>query len=234
MSLMIGAALYGILYLIPQFLSAVPDYNAFQSGTTVLISGVPTLLFMPFFPFLVRVLDVRLAIAIGLFFYALSCYLDSGLTTQAAGGEFYSSQVLRGLGQAFAMLFLNQAATSAVPREQAEDASGLFNAARNLGGSIGLAVIATMQERRTTFHMERVSETLRANSLRVQEQVAQGGTDPDSVQRMLGFLKQTLQAQATVMAFNDLFFLFAIGLVACIPFVLFLKPLPKGQSLAVH
>lgn len=234
MSLMIGAALYGILYLIPQFLSGVTGYNAFQSGTIVLISGIPTLLFMPFFPLLVRILDIRLAIAIGLFFYAWSCYADSGLTSDAAGGDFYFSQILRGIGQAFALLFLNQAATSAVAKEQAEDASGLFNAARNLGGSIGLAVISTMQERRTSFHSERISETLNANSVSLQQQLSQSGSDPESLQRALRVLAQTVQGQATVMAFNDLFVLFAIGLLMTIPFVLFLKPLPKGQAMAVH
>lgn len=234
MSFMIGAALYGILYMIPQFLSAVPDYNAYQSGLIVLISGIPTLLFMPFFPFLVRVLDVRLAIAIGLFLYAWSCYVDTTLTTQAAGGDFYASQVLRGFGQAFALLFLNQAATSAVPTEKAEDASGLFNAARNLGGSVGLAVIATLQERRTTFHSHRITETVHANSLAVQEQLGQLGQDSEALQRALRLLSQRIEGEALVMAFNDIFFVFAVGLIVSIPLVLLLKPLPKGQAVAVH
>lgn len=65
--------------------------------------------------------------------------------------------MLRGFGQGFALLFLNQAAASSVPPEKAEDASGLFNAARNLGGSVGLSMIATLQDRRGSFHAERLA-----------------------------------------------------------------------------
>lgn len=164
-----------------------------------------------------------------------SVFLVSLMIGAALYGILYLfSQVLRGIGQAFSLLFLNQAATSSVPKEQAEDASGLFNAARNLGGSIGLAIISTMQERRTSFHSERISETLNANSVRLQEQLSQAGSDLETMQRGLRMLGQTIQEQATVMAFNDLFLLFTVGLVVTIPFVLFLKPLPKGQSVAVH
>lgn len=63
LGLSLGAGLYGVLYLIPQFLAAVPGYNAQQSGGIVLISGVPTMMIMPFFPWLVRHLDLRLAVA---------------------------------------------------------------------------------------------------------------------------------------------------------------------------
>ncbi|SEQ95409.1 MFS transporter, DHA2 family, multidrug resistance protein [Faunimonas pinastri] len=235
MSLVVGAALYGILYLIPQFLSQVPGYNAEQSGLVVLVSGVPTLLFMPFFPFLVKRLDVRIAIALGLFFYAASCFLDTNLTSQSAGSNFFWSQVLRGLGQAFALLFLNQAATSSVPKEDAEDASGLFNAARNLGGSIGLAIISTLQERRTTFHVQRLAETLHANSLIVQERIQQmGGSSAEGVSTAIRSLATQIQGQAAVMAFTDLYFVFGILLLVAIPLVVLLRPLPKGSSISAH
>ncbi|MDQ0327132.1 DHA2 family multidrug resistance protein [Rhodopseudomonas julia] len=235
MSLVTGAALYGILYLIPQFLAQIPDYNAYQSGLIVLISGIPTLMIMPFFPFLVRTLDLRLAIAIGLFVYALSCFADISMTAQSDGGDFYFSQLLRGIGQGFALLFLNQAATSSVIREKADDASGLFNAARNLGGSFGLALISTLQDRRVTFHVERISETVNANSVQVQERLQElGGNDAYQRLQALKLLFGTIREQAVVMVYNDLFFIFGIILVVSIPLVLLLRPLSQGQGMAMH
>ena len=189
---------------------------------------------MPLFPIMVRYLDVRLAIGIGLVLYAASCFLDTNLTPDSAGTDFIWAQVLRGFGQYFTLIFLNQSATSSVPPEKAEDASGLFNAARNLGGSIALAVVSTLQERRTTLHVDRISEAVTANSVRVQEAMSQFGGGADDPQRAISSFGQLIRLQATVITFSDLFFVFGVILVLTIPLVLFLRPLPKnaGASLA--
>ncbi len=217
MSLVVGAALYGVLYLIPQYLVGVAGYNSEQSGFIAAISGGSTVLMMPFFPFLVKRLDVRISVAFGLFVYGVSCFLDSGLSPVSAGLEFVPGQILRGFGIFFSMVFLNQAAARSVETRYAADASGLFNAARNLGGSFGLAWIATMQDRRTSFHFSRLTELLPGNLLRVQAAV-----------RSLGIprLYQDLVGQATVLAYSDLYWLFGVLLMCTIPLVVLLKPLP--------
>jgi len=224
LSLMLGAALYGMLYIIPQFLAQVAGYNAEQAGNVAMISGVPTIIMLTVFPILVRWIDLRLAVAFGLLLFGASCFLDAGLTADAAGPQFFGSQVVRGFAQFFSMLFLNQAATSAVAHELAEDASGLFNAARNLGGSIGLAVIGALQEQRTSFHASRIAESLSANSVIGQDAIASQG---------LAHIDQQIHSQAVVMAFSDLYWVFGIGLVLMIPLVLLLKPLPKGASVSL-
>ena len=224
LSLMVGAALYGITYLVPQFLVAVAGYNAEQSGDVTMLSGIPTVLMVGLFPLLARKLDLRAAIAFGLLLYAFSAFLDVSLTSQSAGPELVLPQLIRGFAQFFSLLFLNQAAATAVAHEYAEDASGLFNAARNLGGSMGLAGIATMQDQRTTFHAARLAESISANSVIGQNAAAAQGV----VQ-----IGQQIQGQATVMAFADIYWLFGVGLLAMIPFVLLLKPLPKGASVSL-
>jgi DHA2 family multidrug resistance protein len=224
MSLMVGAALYGILYIIPQFLAAVPGYNAEQAGDIAMISGIPTIAMLALFPFLVRLIDVRLAIAGGLLLYSVSCFMDIGLTADSVGADFVGSQIVRGFAQFFAMLFLNQAATASVSHDLAEDASGLFNAARNLGGSFGLAAIATLQDQRQTFHVERLSEAITNNSLIGQATVQSRG---------LVQINQEIQRQASVMAFADLYWVFGVALLVLIPLVLLLKPLPKDAPLSM-
>jgi DHA2 family multidrug resistance protein len=224
MSLMVGAALYGILYIIPQFLTLVAGYNAEQSGDVTMISGIPTIIMLAFFPILVRLIDLRLAIAFGLLLYGISCFLDVGLTSASAGPQFFSSQVLRGFAQFFSMLFLNQAATTSVAHDLAEDASGLFNAARNLGGSIGLAAVGALQEQRTDFHAARIAESITSNSVI--------GQTAEAVQGV-GALNQQIQGQATVMAFADLYWVFGFALILMIPLVLLLKPLPKDASVSL-
>ncbi|MPM04979.1 Multidrug export protein EmrB [bioreactor metagenome] len=234
LSLSLGAGLYGVLYLIPQFLAAVPGYNAQQSGVIVLISGVPTMMIMPFFPWLVRHLDLRLAVAGGMALFAWGCWVDITLTAQSSGDDFTLSQVLRGFGQGFALLFLNQAAASSVPPEKAEDASGLFNAARNLGGSVGLSMIATLQDRRGSFHAERLAEALPAGSPQLQGLLHGDGGTPQALALKLQLAARVITEQALVMTFNDLFYVFALLLFVCIPLAVLLRPLPKGAGLAIH
>lgn len=221
MSLMIGAALYGILYLIPQFLSQVPGYNAEQSGYVAAVSGIPTIVMMATFPFMVKKLDVRIAVAFGLLLYSVSCFLETGLTSDSVGRDFVLGQILRGFAMFFSFMFLNQAATSAVTSEFADDASGLFNAARNLGGSIGLAIIATLQDRRETLHFARLTESLSANAPRVQEALQS---------RSVSELSQALVLQANVMTFADLYWLFGVALAATIPLALILRPFNRKSS----
>lgn len=235
-SLVVGGALYGLLYLIPQFLANVSGYNSLQAGYVVLLSGIPAVCMMPLFPWLARTVDIRFLIAFGLLCFAGSCFMNAHLTAETVGQDFIWPQILRGFGQYFCMLFLNQAATSSVGKAFAEDAAGLFNGARNLGGSFGLAVVSTLQERRTTLHVQQVGESITANSPRGQEWMAglMGqlgfGDSATGLQRAIGTIGREVERQATVMAYSDLFWVFGVVLLCAIPLVLFLKPLPRGQT----
>ena len=232
-SLVVGAALYGLLYLIPQYLAAVADYNSLQSGYVVLVSGLPPICMMALFPWMTRTIDVRLVVITGLVCFGLSCLMNANLTPEVVGQDFFWPQILRGFGQFFTLFFLNQAATSAVGKEYAEDASSLFNGARNLGGSFGLALVSTMQERRDTLHLQRLAESLTANSVLGQDTIqrytqmatATDGDPTGGALRGAGQLAQQVLLQATVMTYADLFWLFAMVLFASIPLVLFLRPL---------
>ena len=236
-SLVVGGALYGLLYLIPQFLAIVAGYNAQQAGYVVLISGIPALLMMPLFPWLARTVDIRLLIALGLLCFAGSCFMNSStLTGDSVGPDFTLPQILRGFGQFFSMLFLNQAATNSIGPEYAEDASGLFNGARNLGGSFGLAIVSTLQERRTTLHVQQIGESISANSVRGQEYLrglaAQlgFGDAATGAQRAIQTFGREVERQATVMAFADLFWVFGVVLICAIPLVMLLKPLDPARG----
>lgn len=234
MAIVLGMVLYGTAFVIPQFVAVVADYDALQAGHVVLLSGIPSLMLMPLVPLLMRYIDVRAAVTFGLLVMALSCWIDQSLTVASSGDDFTTGQLLRGVGQIFVMLFLNQAAIRSVPPHLAADASGLFNTARNLGGSIGLALLASVQEQRLWLHTRRIEESLAANSVRLQDYVAaltQGLGSPDAAMRTLS---GQIGEQALVMTYGDLFWALAVGILCVLPLVLFLRPLPKGQMAIMH
>lgn len=226
MGIVLGMVLYGTSYVIPQFLASIAGYNSYQSGQIVLLSGLPSLAMMAIVPILLKRIDVRIAVASGLFIMGMSSLLDADLSASADGSDFVASQLMRGVGQILGMLFLSQACVRSVPREDAGDASGLFNAFRNLGGSFALAGIATIQDRREWLHARRIEETLNANGHLVQAKVqALGG-----LYRAVPQLEADIGVQALVMTFNDIFRIMGTGTLIVLPLVLFLRPFAKGDA----
>ncbi|MEN2749171.1 MDR family MFS transporter [Sphingomonas sp. T9W2] len=233
MGVVLGIVLYGTSYAIPQFLAALADYNALQAGKVVLLSGIPSLILMTMVPILLKRIDIRIAVSAGLLIMGSAALLDANLTAQSSGPDFTVSQLLRGVGQILAMLFLSQACVRSVPPEEAGDASGLFNAMRNLGGSFALAGISILQDQRMYFHSRRIEESLSANSPSVQDYVHGLGQSVGDPAAGLRLLSQQIAQQALTMTYNDIFWIMGIGAFAVLPLVLFLRPLPTGAEPAM-
>jgi DHA2 family multidrug resistance protein len=234
----LGAGLYSLSYLVPQFLSNISGYNAEQSGGIMLVSGVPAILLAPLLPRLLTRIDTRLLVIAGLLCFSASCIMDIDLTAQSVGHDFYASQLLRGVGQMLAMMPLNQASMSAVSREEAGDAAGLFNMARNLGGSVGLALLGAYIDRRNTFHEAVIRDSVSANSLIGQEHLAatsagflaQNGDKAYAHMQSLGQLAGQITQQAAVITYAETFYVLGVTLVLSIPIALFLRKPKPGAA----
>ena len=234
MALALGMVMYGSTFVIPQFLGLIADYNALQTGQVIFLMGVPAFLLMPIVPFMIKRVDIRIAVGAGLAIMAVSCFVSTSLTADSAGQAFTSGQLLRGVGMILTMLFLNQATIASVSKEDAGDASGIFNAARNLGGSFALAALASFQDQRMWLHSRRMEETLWANDPGLQDYLAGMSHSLGSMDAAVQALAGTIQQLAFVMTYNDIFWTMALATLATLPLVFFLRPLPKGQSLAMH
>jgi len=232
LSLVLGWVMFGTSYIIPQFLVRFADYNALQAGLIAMTSGISPLLLMSFVPFLMRKVDIRVAVISGTVILAFSAYLDIGLTVTSSGEAFVPSQVIRGTGVVMTFMFLNQAAIAAVPSQYASDAAGLFNAARNIGGSFGLAFIGTFQDERQWFHARRIEETLHANSPIVQDHVTRMGDMLGNPHAAIPAIEGAINLQALAMAYGDVFWLMALISLAVSPLALLLKPLPRLGRMA--
>ncbi len=228
----IGAVLYGVLYVMPQFLANVAGYNAFQSGTVLLLSGIPAFLVMPFLPRLLTQVDTRILVAGGLLLLAVASFLDTHLTPTSDGGDFVWSQLLRGAGQMFAMMPLNQASVGSVSRDDTGDAAGLYNMARNLGGSMGLALLGVFIDRRVEMHGDIIREAVSANSTLAQERIAanaaglaaSGGDIAHGQMQALAQLAAQIDLQALVITYGECFWALGVALICSIPLVFLMRP----------
>jgi DHA2 family multidrug resistance protein len=237
----IGMVLYGVLYILPQFLALIAGYNSQQSGRILALSGIPAFLMMPFLPLILGRAPVRATVMTGIACFAASAFLNVGITSQTAGSHFIYSQLLQGVGQILAFMPLNQASVGAVSREDAADAAGLFNMARNLGGSIGLALLGVFIDRRIGTHTDYLSQAVTQNSDLVQARIAgqaagfaatNGGDMAMGQMQALASLTGTIRQQAMVLTYSECFWLLGVGLLLLTPLVLLLRPPPKGSMAA--
>ncbi|PSJ62888.1 DHA2 family efflux MFS transporter permease subunit [Pseudaminobacter soli (ex Li et al. 2025)] len=235
-ALVVGAATYGATFVVPQFLSGIAGYNPRQAGGIMALSALPVLLLVPILPRIVGSFDARLMVALGLAFFALSCFVDVGLGPDSAGGDFTISQLLRGVGQMLAAMPLNQVSMAAIGRENAADGAGIFSMARNLGGSIGLAMSGILIDQRSAVHSDSIRETLTANSPAGQARIAASGVtqgiDAATAKlRAISQLSSLIEKDALVMTYSDCFWLMGVLILAISPVVLLLRR-PKQSSAA--
>ena len=229
-----GLALYGSIYILPLYLQRVQGYDAFQIGMVQMWMGLPQLAILPFLPLIMRYVDSRLVLAFGLALFAASCLLN-GFTMTADTGidQLKWSQLVRALGQPFIISPLSQMATVGIMPAQAGAASALFNMMRNLGGSFGIAMLATAAEHREHWHFSAIAERITQNSLLLAERLQQMGQVVGADQAVARLAAQ-VRTQATVMGYADCFLLIGAGLLASLLGVAFLSRAQSGSGGGGH
>lgn len=238
----LGLGLYGSVYIMPLYLSQIQGYNAMQIGEVLMWVGIPQLFLIPFVPKLMQRFDTRLIIAIGVSLFAISCFMNSTLTNLTAIDQLRWSQLVRAIGQPLIMVPLSSVATAGLPKEQAGSASGLFNMMRNLGGSLGIAAIATLLTQREQFHSNRLGEAVSLYNPATQERMNQmtqyfisKGADLVTAQNQaMRAIANTVRREAYVMAYNDCFYFIACALLLSGLAIIFIKKVKAGGAAAGH
>ena len=190
--------------------------------------GLPQLAILPFLPVILRRFDSRLVLAFGLCLFAASCLMNGfGMSADTGIDQLRWSQLVRALGQPFIISPLSQMATVGILPAQAGAASALFNMFRNLGGSFGIALLATAAEHREHWHFSAISERVTQNSVLLAERLGQMAqlVGPDQA---VARLANQVRRQATVMGYADCFLLIGAGLIISLLCVAFLSPAKPG------
>jgi DHA2 family multidrug resistance protein len=219
---LLGFALYGSAYLLPEYLLATQGFNSEQVGKVMAWTGLPQLLVIPLLPSLMKRIDARLLVATGLLIFAGSCFMNLYLDQDYAAPQLFWPNVVRAFGQAIVMTPLSAIAMFGIAPQEAGAASGLFNMMRNLGGAIGTAAIETFFTKREQFHSfiinEGVSMVQPATRNRLAELqqyfMSHGFPDPSgAMHRALIAVGQTIRAQSTIMGYQDTFALLGVVLL---------------------
>jgi DHA2 family multidrug resistance protein len=218
----LGFGLFGSIYLLPAYLGQVQGYNAEQIGNVLAWTGLPQLLLIPLVPKLMQRIDARYLAAFGLMLFAYSSFMNTTMSLDYSGDQFWIPNIVRAIGQALTLAPLSNVSLGSVAPQDAAAASGISNMMRNLGGAIGTAVLATIVTKREQFHSNIIGQSVDLGREEVRTRIAEmtnyflahGTPDPAGArQQAIIALGKTVKRQALVMGFSDTFVVLGIVLV---------------------
>ncbi len=235
MGAFLGFALYGSVFVLPVFLQGLHGMTANQTGMIILPGALASAFTMAVVGRNSARLDARVTVPIGASFFMFSMWSLSRLTFDSGAHELFWPLVARGVGLGLIFVPLTGATMAELVPEQLAQGTGMFNLTRQLGGSLGIAISATLLSRFTAQSRALLAEhvvvgdpltTSRVEGL-TRALIAKGADVLSAKQQALTILDRQLQGQASVLAFSKLYLLSGLALMASLPLLLLFR---SGKS----
>jgi MFS transporter, DHA2 family, multidrug resistance protein len=160
----VGIILNGTLALVPTMLQQLLNYPVLTTGLVTVPRGIGTMVSMFLVVYLVGRIDTKLIILSGLGLTALSLWQMTGFSLQMGMGPVISTGVLQGFGLGFIFTPLSTVTFSTLPRQILTQGTAIFSLMRNIGGSVGIAVVEALLAENTQIVHSRLIEHLRPDN----------------------------------------------------------------------
>ena len=236
-----GVGIYGSTFLLPVYTQELLGWSAWNAGLAILPSSIATAIAMTIAGRLVMRVGPGPLLGFGMLIFIAGMVGMGHWTLQSGFGDLFWPQVNRGLGLGFMFVSISTATLGGIPVRDVAQGAGLYNLCRQLAGSFGIAVLATVLDRRGTVHHAYLSEhvsLLDPATMQRVEAMARGfalrGLDLVHARRAAAqALDGILQAQAGMLAFEDCYHLVLVLFLILLPLVLLLRT-PKAQEPAAR
>jgi len=243
----IGAVMFALLlanmFLLPLFMQELLGFTATQSGLTLMPRVLVMMVFTPFIGRIYNKVSPRLVVGIGILFVAVGNVFQARFTLDTSMWNVIQGTAIQGLGFACLFVPLTTVALSSIERHQLADATGLNSLFRQVGGSIGLAVFATL----LTHYVEPARVAISAHTAATNPLVVGRLAQLSQAFGLRGFdgasareaareaLYGLIARQATVLSFEKVFFVAGVTFVAVLPLLYFLRsPHHGGGETPTH
>lgn len=205
--------LYGGLFLIPFFLRNILGYTPIRAGLSLFPLIGSMILLAPLGGKLADKVDAKTPTMVGMLILSIAMYSFHTMTDQTAYPFIALRLMLMGIGLALTMSPLSNAAMATLPKEQTGVGSGVFNLFKNVGGSVGIAIMGTLLDQRQLFHKAIISNHVNTSSDVAQQVLAQtqGMLTHNAIPPIqahliaIGTLQGLVNKQAAIMAYSDVF-----------------------------
>lgn len=239
-----GFGLYGGTFIFPLFTQTILGFTPTETGLTLLPGGLATAAAALVCGRLLNgakpLVDARVLIYIGVTLFVVSMWKLGHLTTQAGEADARFPLIIRGLALGCLFTPINQVAYGSLEPSNAQQASGLINLSRQLGGSFGIAIITTYLTRHIAYHRaDLVTNIYAGNPALVQRQqmiaanlMAHGTPPAVAAHASFAGLEQIVMRQAAMLSYNDAWILILLSFVVVSPAIMFLRR-PRQRAAAV-
>jgi MFS transporter, DHA2 family, multidrug resistance protein len=228
--------------LIPQMLQSLYGYTATDAG---LVLGPGAFVIVMLAPVVVRILPktgIKPLIFAGYIIFCLAMWYYASFDLATDYRHEALARVIQGLGISFLFVPVSQVAYSFLPKSKNNKASSLTNLFRNQGGSVGIAFVTTVAARRAQFHQSILVEHAGPHDSYYRNFLSNashyfsthGFSPTDAAIHAHALLAQTIQQQASFLAFLDCFRLLGLACLLGAPLVFLTRKFSSDGSGAAH
>src|SRR5207253_8332287 len=209
----LGICLYATVFVLPVYLQTLQNFTAEQTGFVILPGALASAFTMAVMGRFTGRFDGRLSILAGVSIFALSMWKHAHFTTQSGMADFFWPLIFRGVGLGLIFVPLTNLALADLPMSRIPNGTGLFNLMRQLGGSVGIAISATLVQRFQQIHradlianVTQYGEATRARLAGIVATLVAKGTPPALAEgKALRILDLQVTRQALMLSFDQLF-----------------------------
>jgi len=241
LGVVMGVGLFASVFTLPVFLQGNLHMTAQQTGILLAPGAIATALSMAVVGRLTNKYDPRILITIGALLFAGAMFKLSRITGESGGTDFFWALIMRGVGLGMMFVPLTTITLAELTHAELPQGTGLYNFFRQLGGSLGIAAIATLLSHYTAQFRAILSEhlasgdptTLGRIDMLTRAMVARGADAWTARQRALSILDRELMGQASVIAYSRIYVLSAVLILALIPLLVLVRH-TRGAAGAPH
>ncbi len=231
----LGFGLFGGAFLFPLFTQSILGFTPTETGLSMMPGGIATAIVAVFCGFMLNgdrpKADARVLILIGMTLMLWSMWDLGHLTTAAGEADARTALIIRGLALGFLFTPINNVAFASLKPHEAQQAAGLINLSRQLGGSFGIAVLGTYLTRHVEYHRADLAANFYAGNPAFEERFralvaglsTRGGSLAEAQQQAYAILEGTLRKQSAMLAYNDAWLLIMLSFLVVIPAVFILR-----------
>jgi DHA2 family multidrug resistance protein len=223
----LGIILNGTMVLLPTMMQTMMNYPVVTAGFVTAPRGVGTMIAMVVIARVVGRVDIRLIILTGLILVGVSLWQMSGFSLTMGMGPLLVSGVISGFGLGFVFTPLSTVTFSTLPRQFLTQGTAIFSLMRNIGGSVGIAIVEALLVENTQVVHSRLVEGLRPDNPLAHAPYL-GAPYSLSIPSGVAALNAEVTRQATMVAYIDDFVLMMGVIVISLPLLLLLRR-PRGR-----
>jgi MFS transporter, DHA2 family, multidrug resistance protein len=231
LGVVMGVGLFASVFTLPVFLQGNLRMTAQQTGIVLLPGALATAVSMAVVGRLTNKFDPRILITIGALLFAGAMFKLARITGESGGGDFFWALIMRGVGLGMMFVPLTTVTLAELTHAELPQGSGLYNFFRQLGGSLGIAAIATLLSHYTAQFRAILSEhlangdatTMNRLDMLTRAMIARGADSWTARERALSILDRELMGQASVIAYSRIYVLSAVLILALIPLLVLVR-----------